>query len=479
MKNNIAFAIIFVLNYSHIASQDIPRTIYSILNFHSHEIITPNDLNINTRTISTRFIYNDYYRKLLNDQKRISWDGNFWQIASWHCWFGERFKYGLETNIQFSNYDYQNLQDEKAVRLQNHRDLNSVNIQIAFSDRLYLLGGGMAYRKTKSNMPLSITEYPRSNNIIMNESFLDYLEPTFGNNLSFDGNSTLQNPHIFTTFPIYKKYQLTILYSYLYQLNNIDINYINSSNIAELTGNRSLDIPAKIKNSFIKTTLSKIPSPFQSSVTYFNTDINLQFNNILPSNYSNPVIQDNYKLGYFQGEHKGGSIELNYYINNYQLLLALGMGNLSGSIDLITPVLGRYGLPIQHGVKGQITGTNISENISINYNKFFKNIELQLFSSYTHGYYNLLVDGDAQLEFDLFSIPVYHPLNYHVHFFDFQGDIKWQIGKMNIICSFDQLIPIINRTDSSPIILKQETQTDYLSKHRGGSSYSICLQYNL
>ena len=156
------------------------------------------------------------------------------------------------------------------------------------------------------------------------------------------------------------------------------------------------------------------------------------------------------------------------------------MGNLSGSVEMVTPVLGKILLsfPISHGVGGEITGTNSSQKISFNYNKLYKHIKFELLSSYTHGYYDLLIDGDAQLLFNLISTPVFYTLNYHAHFFDFQGSIKQQIGNINIIYSLNQIIPIIRKTDSSPIRFKQEPQTEFTYKHKGGSSYSIKIQYN-
>ena len=292
-----------------------------------------------------------------------------------------------------------------------------------------------------------------------------------------------------------------MLYNHLYQKHNIDIHYINSSNIDKLTGNRSIEIPTKLKHNFIQAILSKKSSSIQSSATYFNTDLNLPFNNIIPFNNADSLDLD--ALGYIQGAHWGGSIELIYSRNNYQLLMRLGLGNLSGTVDLETPVLGRtLFIPIIHGIAGEITGKNSSQNISFNYNKLFKNTEFELFSSYTHGYYDLLIDGDAKLIFGLISLPVYSTLNYHVHFFDFLGNVKQQIGNMNIIFSFGQIIPIIWRTDSSPIKFKYEPQIDpktgdeidpktedvkfwkwdniseNLNKHRGGRSYSISIQYS-
>ena len=59
-------------------------------------------------------------------------------------------------------------------------------------------------------------------------------------------------------------------------------------------------------------------SSVQTSLCYFSTDINLTFNNILPPNYENTVIQDLDKLGYIKGTYYGGSIELIYTKNNYQ-----------------------------------------------------------------------------------------------------------------------------------------------------------------
>ena len=503
MKNKFYFVIFFVLIHSYVISQDISRTIYSLLNFHSHEIITSRDLYTQPSKISSRYVYNDYYRKYINGQQKIDWNGYNREISTWHSHIGKDLNYGFKTNIQFSEYDFQNVQDKKALRIQNDKDFNSINFQIALSDEKSFLGVGMVYRKTKNSMPILITEFPGSVDDNMNEFFLNYLEPTFGENLSIDGNSVLQNPLIFASLPVYEKYHLTILYSYLFQKYNIDINYINSSNFDELTGNRSIEIPAEIKNSFIQTILSKESSSIQSSATYFNTDINFPFNNIIPFNNADSLDLD--VLGFIQGAHKGGSIELNYSKNNYQLLLGLGLGNLSGSVEMVTPVLGKtyFSFPISHGVGGEITGTNSSQKISFNYNKLYKNIKFELLSSYTHGYYDLLIDGDAQLFFDLISTPVFYTLNYHAHFFDFKGNIKQQIGNINIIYSLNQIIPIIWRTDSSPIKFKYEPpidptptepgisyeteavnfwEWDYISenlnKHRGGRSYSISIQYN-
>jgi len=59
MIKNISFAIFFVLIHSHLTSQNISRTIYSLLNFHDYEIITNNNLNIQTSNISSIILYND------------------------------------------------------------------------------------------------------------------------------------------------------------------------------------------------------------------------------------------------------------------------------------------------------------------------------------------------------------------------------------------------------------------------------------
>ena len=504
MKKNIYYIIFLILIHSHTISQDISKAIYSLLNFHNYEIITPNNLSIQTSRISSNFLYNDNYRKYLHDQKKIGWAGNSLNVASWHSHIGERIKYGLKTKIQSNEYHYQNIYDQKALIIQNHRYYNSVNFQFGVTNDKYFLGGGITYNQSNNTMPLLITEFPTSNTPF-NDYFIDFLEPTFGDSLNIEGESHMQNPIIFSTFPIYNQYQMTILFSHLYLRYNIDIDYINSSNIVELTGNRSIEIPAEIKNMFIKTNLSKLSSPIQISLNYFNTDMNLSFNNILPPNYDNQVVQDFDKLGHLNGTHHGGSIEWNYSKNNYQLLLGLGFGNLSGSTELFTPVLGQTILfiPISHGVVGKITGNSTSQQISLNYNKLIKNTEFEILSSYTHGYYDLFIDGDAQLEFGLISVPVLNTLNYHAHFIDLNGNIKKQIGNVAIIFSCTQIIPIVLRTDSSPIKFKFEPSkdstpssneadhetndinyteenhlSDYLYNHRGGRNYSISIQYN-
>ena len=483
MKNKFYFAILFVFICPHIASRDISSTIYSLLNFHSRKIITPSDLYVQSSKISSRFEYNDYYRKYTNGQQTIDWNGHNREISTWHSHIGKELNYGIKTNIQLNDYNYQNIQDKKALHLQNNKEFNSIDLQIALSDEKSFVGAGMVYRKTKNSMPILITEFPSSVNDDINEYFLDFLEPTFGENVSISGSSVLRNPLIFTSFPLNEKYYMTILYSHFFQKYNIDIHYTNSSNIDELTGNRTIEIPADIRNSFIQTILSKESSSIQTSATYFNTDISALFNNFLPANYTNSILMDYETLGYIRGSHKGGSIELNYSRTNYQLLLGIGSGNISGSAKLVTPVLGEKYIvilpfPVSHGMTGQITGNSSSQKISFNCNKLFKNTEFDFLSSYTHGYYNLLINGDAQLLFNLISTPVNSTLNYHAHFFDVQGTIKHQIGNINIIYSFNQIIPIIRRTDFSPIKFIDKEQIAYSYKHRGGSSSSINLQYN-
>ena len=230
MKNKFYSAIFFVLIYSHIASQDISSTIYSLLNFHSHKIITPSSIYTQPSEISSRFVYNDYYRKYISGQQRIEWNGYNREISTWHSHIGKDLNYGLKTNIQFSEYDFQNIQDKKALRLQNNKEFNSIDLQIALCDEKSFVGVGMVYRKTKNSMPILITEFPSSVNDDINEYFLDYLEPTFGKNVNIIGNSVLRNPLIFTSFPLNEKYYITILSSHLFQKYNIDIHYTNSSN---------------------------------------------------------------------------------------------------------------------------------------------------------------------------------------------------------------------------------------------------------
>ena len=54
----------------------------------------------------------------------------------------------------------------------------------------------------------------------MNDYFLDPLEKAFGKNLDIYGNNVLKNPSVFLTFPVYKQFNMTILYSHLYQMYN-------------------------------------------------------------------------------------------------------------------------------------------------------------------------------------------------------------------------------------------------------------------
>ena len=152
MKNKFYSAIFFVLICPHIASQDISSTIYSLLNFHSHQIITPSSIYSQPSEISSRFVYNDYYRKYINGQQRIEWSGYNREISTWHSHIGKDQNYGLKTNLQFSESDFQNIKDKKALHLQNNKEFNSINLQIALSDDKSFVGAGMTYRKTKNSM---------------------------------------------------------------------------------------------------------------------------------------------------------------------------------------------------------------------------------------------------------------------------------------------------------------------------------------
>ena len=495
MIKNISCAFFFVFIHSHLNSQNISRTIYSLLNFHDYEIITNNNLNIQTSNISSIILYNDYYRKYFHDHKKIGFYGNSWNISSWHSHIGDKINYGLKTKVQFNEYRYQNIHDQKALSIQNHQNINSINSLIGFKKGEYVLGGGLHYMQFDNNMPLTINEFPTSDKQSFNDYFLDFLEPTFGDSLNVNVESLLQNPMIFSTFPIYKQYQMSILYNHSHQKHNSKIHYRNSSNIDNLQGNRSIEIQTEFNNRFIKTNLSNKLSSVQTSLCYFITDINLTFNNILPPNYEHPVIQDLDKLGYIKGTYNGGSMELIYTKNNYQLLLGLGSGTLSMSTELVTPVLGKkvilIPMPISHGVEGKITGESSSQRISMNYNKLMKNTKLNFLSSYTHGYYDLIIDGDAQLEFGLISVPIFNTIKYNVHFIDLQGSMIRKLGNVNIIFSCTQIIPIISNWKSAtveslesstsnelPSTVPNETDDVNYKDHRGGRTYSINIQYN-
>lgn len=444
------------------------------MNFHNIEMITIEDIQEQTKEVSIRFLYNDYYRKWIKNQKVLAWNGNGWQLASFYSRHGKKLNYGIQMDIVDSESYFHNTRDRTAINIQDRRALYSANIQIAATDSVALFGVGLNLGTTEYKTPIKIKEYPNSENAAMRTFFLDWLEPTFGKKINLDGYRLIRQPQIFASIPVYKKNRLTLLYRYSYSRYNPTISYENSSNIPELTGQRKITVPGELKESVFNVNLTNVPNQLQLSLLYFMTRIDFNVDNNPPM--TEPNLLDLEKLGNGKGDRQGVALKLMGSNEHYQLLIGLGYSHIFFSLELVTPVLGRIVLPISHGIEGDITGTSTTQRIELTYTKVFRYLETNFLFGYTHGFYDFLIDGDAQLEFNLTSQPIHHPLQYQAHLWEFRGQFERQLGPVTIVYSFNQLIPIVKRTDSSPIKFK-EKDIIVNTSHWGGGVHSISFWY--
>ncbi len=337
-----------------------------------------------------------------------------------------------------------------------------------------LIGFRGRYASFQNKSEISINSYPVSTDNRLNKFFLNWLQPTFGKNIRVDIPSRLIEIGVWGSTPVRSHNRLRLLINHL-QFNSIfQFNYINTSNSISLNGNRRLDLPVSIRQNQISLTLLRPDKSLnQFDITLLGTTLQYSTDN------HPPTFTDFKSLGEGAFYHHGISASLDYISGRHQFNGGLSASNYSGDFSIRTPVLGLYLgiLPISHKAEGNISKSySLSQKIGWSAHYEIRETALKFALDYIHSRYYFNVNGEAQLEFDLFSAPIDYPVQLDANIFDINGHIRRKFRRFSLVYSIRQIIPLIKRVDDSPIRFTEKIPGRQ-TLHRGGQTHTINIEY--
>ena len=459
-------------------AQNLDLFFSSLMNFPSLQVITKEELEDHPKEISFLFSYNDFYRKQVNNVPVLKCYGRVWGINGFIPFSGKRFQSSVSFFFKDSHRWFQNRMDRTALYVKDSAEISDVGIQLAMTDGSIFYGIGFEWYSTDFDTPVLIKAFPVSKSETMHEYFLDWIEPNFGRQLNITGKNNIQKPILFGSIPIFQKKRLGFIFTHSSSSIHPQIFYANSSNKSELTGDRKIDMPFKYQENIIDISMSTKETGSKISAILFDSRFQFYLDNNPPPTY--PILLDFKELGDGKGSRSGFSVKYLKEFGKQFIQFGLGNSNYLGKFDINSPVLGYYGniFPISHRVKGKITGKSFSQLIEIGLSKTFFSMKSFLLIGYSHGFFNLKVNGHALLEFNLVSVPVHHPLQYHIHVITMNWQLSRKLGPVLARYSFYQFIPYIKRSDTSPIRITKEIE-GVETKSRGGGIHQFVFSFQI
>jgi len=348
--------------------------------------------------------------------------------------------------------------------------------QLAVYDGVRLFGIGLEGLRLRHETPVLIKYYPTSENRFMQLYFLDWLEPTFGRELSITGSRETLKPSIYIALPVWPGELLSLSLSHSVTTMTPVIGYNNSSNKPELTGNRAIDIGLRAREDVLLLKLEDESAGTTISAALFNSRFAFNLDNNPPQ--TEPIQLDHDSLGQGEGGRSGFGLCYSRATESFRLELGLGRGSYTGKAELNTPVLGYYAkiFPVSHAVEGKLKGHSNTQQIKATLYRSVFGIQSSLLAGYSHGFFDLHVEGEAQLEFNLVSVPVDHPLQYHLHLFELSCRLTSSRGPVSGYYCFTQYLPFLKRADESPIRLFREVPGIKVDS-RGGGVHQLALSF--
>ncbi len=469
-------SLIFLLTSINLNAIELGETLYSILNFSNLQVINLTDFSNLKKQISTGYIYKDIYRKKVENSLNI-----FSNDRSSKFYLSYPFKYQnvahiVEFNLIYDLFEFSNCKDYTALKSLSNLKKSHLNLLYCANYHSKVFGIKVNYSQLNSTNKINIETFPISNDDNLNNFFLDWLEPTFSNNI----NSKLifHNTNFlgWYSFPIKKNQRIMLKIAYKYLKGNMDGKYFNNSNKLELQGNRKIDFP-----------ISKPLYQASISINYKNSIIKTLELGGLVENWKFEA-DNNFKgmidfrnLGRGQFERHGIFSNLKAKIFNIHIHGSLTYTKYTGFFNLSTPVLGFYEtlIPISHNAEGKISESFcFSQRI-----KGYKHISLgksahEFSVSYCQARYNFYLKGKANLEFGLISTPIDAKIKLNAYLWDFSYQTKYQFKYFDLIYDFNQLIPFTKRKDHSDFKISSEAPK-IKKNYRGGQMHSLFITYYL
>ncbi|MEE9466263.1 MAG: hypothetical protein V3W14_11910 [Candidatus Neomarinimicrobiota bacterium] len=447
------------------------------MNFPQVTILHIDEIKTRKPEVNLGIIYGDHYRKQLNDQPILAWNSN--EAATGAFWPHKigRFYSIFQANYRHYQGHFENQDDHTAVGLQYSSSVSSGYAGWTFYDGLWLVSLGIAGSISSSQASANIKAFPTSSNVLMGKYFLNWLEPALGRTWGISGASTYLNPSIMASIPTKGGRRLSIYYSQASFTPTPQMDYINSSNKLELAGNRSIDLQIRADEYILAFATERPLKGSSLVVTLFNSPVSVATDNNPPA--GDPVQLDFDTLGVIVGGRYGLALQLSKDFGTATMLIGMGGGVYQGELKLNTPVLGYYWdiLPISHAVTGKLTGHSFSQKIHTTINRDIMNTRVSFALGYIHSRYDLEIEGDAQLEFNLLAVPIHYPLQFRLQVVQMSLCFEAGQGPLQYNYKFDQYIPFITRIDDSPFAFYEKIP-DARVRHRGGGVHQVTLSYH-
>jgi len=433
------------------------------------------DLSQTQLKLSSAYIYQDYFRERISGESTQSLFGGGVTVNLHAINARRSFKYGAIFKIQEQHENYSNLNSGLFINTDCLNEGRDLDLQLALGNERMLWGLRIDQRSTIFTAPLLINEYPESEDSQMNSYFLDWLEPSFGNELDAHGKFDLTGLQTFTSLPLGSNLILNLNYRVSETTFAPNVEYLNSSNIDELRGDRQMVFDGANVNQFLEISLENPLRSFKPTLTLQKNNADLTIENPLPEG----VIDDFPELGWLDFSRGGGAFSIENQLQNLDLKLGVGYSQWEANTEMTTPVLGRYWFfPIAHAAQLHISGKSISQHLSLRRELIHRGISVDLNAGYQHAYFDFMVRGEAELEFNIRSVPIHDPLQFHLHTISIGVPISYTFNSFTLHYEINQVIPWLKRMDDSAFNFQGEGyQPD--RKVRGGGQHMIELSYKL
>ncbi|MBS1271963.1 MAG: hypothetical protein MAGBODY4_01099 [Candidatus Marinimicrobia bacterium] len=457
-------------------AQSSLKTLYSALNFPAERSITISEVRQAQPEINSRFTYLDGYRKYRTGDRALYWANPGWKGSGFMPLDVAEFMGALQVGYSETYPVFSNQQDQSAIRMEVSGVSRKMDVQFALSDGQALLGGGFDATMTDVRSPVNILEYPYSDTPRMNRFLFDWLPLTFGHQQEFEHDGSSFSPTVFATLPTSSDAVVSLQYRYVHSSGTPAFFYTNASNKEALQGQRRMTFRSNGNRNYLRAGYIRPKKRCEISMAVFRFRLATDIDNHPPE--TTPILLDFTSLGGGNIDRLGGNVRWEQILRSGKLALGVGYSDITGSFSVTTPVLGYYDdlLPISHGVSGTFSGTVFSQNIRIQGDVNLFGFTVAPDIRYTHGFVDLTMNGEAALEFNLISEPVYQPLQYDVHLLEGKVAISKQLQRVRLGYEVTQLLPYAERVDSSAIRLGEPKRPTELS-HRGGRLHTITFSH--
>ncbi|UCH11083.1 MAG: hypothetical protein JSU61_04115 [Fidelibacterota bacterium] len=456
-------------------AQRMESLLFSFLNFPAVQFITRDEIDTYQLEVNSGIRYDDTYRKRVNDRLALTWNSTTEELAAFLPYTKGRLTSGI--HARFSSYrgHFRNTKDRTAVALVDDAKGNSLHVGIALTDGSRVLGANLEGITHQHAAEVEFKAYPSATNLAMRMYFLDWLEPTFGRVWDINSTYRMLKPTIMAGVPLPDERRLDLLISHTRIRLRPRVHYTNSSNKTELTGNRMIDLMLEIDESVLALGVENERRGTLWKAVFFDSPLMLDTDNHSPPT---PVNLDYYSLGNGHFHRRGFNLQLLKEAASIAIELGIGTSRYASRLKMNTPVLGYYAgiLPISHAAKGKLEGTSFSQRFKAQVSPVIPGIRPALIAGYTHGYYDLFIDGEGHLEFNLVSVPIDHPYQFHLHLVELGASLTFRRGPVFGRYAFTQLLPFITRVDKSPMRFHEKVP-GITPQSRGGGVHQLTFSY--